>query len=111
MHVPRTAAPRADGQAIRQLRFAGRRKRARFLVADMDPLHPVGTADRIDHRVQAVSDYAVDPVHSGLEQYLYQLVSKCLTHRDLLVPRTGFWWAGRHSISRRRQGFGLPSLT
>jgi hypothetical protein len=43
---------------------------------DVDPLDPLGAADRIDHRVQAVADNTIDTLDASLEQDFYQLVGE-----------------------------------
>jgi hypothetical protein len=60
-------------------------ERARLLVADVDPFDPVGAADRVDDRVEAVADDAVDALHAGLAEDVDQLLGQGRrAHRDLL---------------------------
>jgi hypothetical protein len=66
MCVAGPAAPGADCQSAGQLCLGGRSERARLLVADVDPLDPVGPADRVDDRIEAVADDAVDALDACL---------------------------------------------
>ncbi|MCZ4511943.1 hypothetical protein O3Q52_27945 [Streptomyces sp. ActVer] len=40
----------------------------------MHPLDAVGTTHRVDHRVQAVTHHAVDPLHTRLAQNVHHLL-------------------------------------
>ena len=40
----------------------------------MYPLESVGTSDRIDNRVEAISDNAVDALDPGLPEHLHELL-------------------------------------
>jgi hypothetical protein len=46
-----------------------------FLVAHVHPVDPAASrstaaADRVDHRIEAVADDAIDPLYAGLLEYL-----------------------------------------
>src|SRR5579875_693714 len=67
MRVPRAAAARAHRQPPGQLRLGRRGKRSGLLVADVDPLDPVSSPDGVDHRIQAVTDHAVDALYPSFQ--------------------------------------------
>src|ERR1700674_440374 len=69
---PATAG--AYGQLASELGFGGRGEGRGLLIADMYPFESVGTSDRIDNRVEAISDNAVDALYSGLPEHLYELL-------------------------------------
>ena len=74
----------------RQLRLSCRRKRARLLVANMHPLDPLGSPDRIHQGVQAIPNHTIDPLHTGLAQHFYELLSNArFAHGRTVVTLPG----------------------
>jgi hypothetical protein len=68
-----------------QLRL-GRRRERTLLVAQVHALD-VGTPDRVDHRVEAVTDHAVHALDASLPEYVDQLPSRRrFAHPELLAP-------------------------
>jgi hypothetical protein len=55
MQMPRTAAPGADGQSSREVRFRAGSKRCGLLVPDMNPPHASLSAHRIRDSVERVA--------------------------------------------------------
>jgi hypothetical protein len=84
--VARPAAAGADCQPTGQLGLGRGGERARLLVADVDPFDPVGAADRVDDRVEAVADDPVDALHAGLAKDVDQLLGQGRRAHRALLP-------------------------
>ena len=73
--LPGPQLPGADRQPAGQLGLGGRGEGAGLLVAHVHPVDAASRAGgRVDDRVQAVADDAVDPLDAGLTQYLDELL-------------------------------------
>jgi hypothetical protein len=62
------------------MRFRTRRERRNLLVPDMNPLDLALPAQRVGQPIQAVADYAVDPLDTGCSEGFRELISNSFCH-------------------------------
>src|SRR5579871_3285933 len=103
MHVAGTAAAGTDGKLPGQMRFCTGRKGCDLLMADMDPLDLVLTAQLVGQTVQTVADDAVDAFDAGNGEDVDELAGYVLCHRNLPAlcrPQSLLVWSSPASGGR-----------
>ena len=88
MHVPRTAAAGAAGDAV-ELRLGRRGERPALLMAHVHPLHRAGTAHGVVHLVQAVARHGINPADTRSANRFDQSVGRFRSHDRLIVRYSG----------------------
>jgi hypothetical protein len=83
VQITRPATAGADRKLTRQMRLRARRKGSNLLVPDMHPLDLALAADRVGQPIQAVPDYAVNPLDAGRCERLRELISDGYCHAPL----------------------------
>jgi hypothetical protein len=63
-----------------ELRFGSGREGRRFFVADMHPFYLAAAAEGIRHRVEAITDDAVDLPDAGKGQAVYKVIGHSAGH-------------------------------
>ena len=80
MQIAGSAAPGADRELARQMRFGARCKSGDLLMPDMNPLDFGLPAERVGQAVQAVADDAIDPLDARRSQNLRELIRYGFRH-------------------------------
>ena len=77
MQIARTAAPGADRQCARKMRFRSRGKGGRFFMAYANPLNVASSPHRVRDAVQRIARNAVDSPDARIRKNLHQQIRYC----------------------------------
>ncbi len=64
MQVPGTAAPGANRQVSREMRFRSSSKRCRLFVPDMNPLNPLISSKGVGDAIERIAGNTINPLNS-----------------------------------------------
>ena len=80
VQIAGAAAPGADGDLARQMRFCARREGCDFFVPDMNPFDFALAAKRVSQAVQAIADNAINSLDARYGKNLRELVRDGFDH-------------------------------